>query len=157
MSSIVVSVRVEYKRPITSLKPLAETFSLLSDFERSIPATFPGLENFERKAPGVYRWMFKNINYGGYEIGLSLTTEFQVDELKKIEMVPVAKPGQGSLRGTWTFHSQDSQTMVQVSFVLEMELPLPFFLKGVAESVARKELTKLFDRYTTNVEKALQT
>lgn len=150
-----VTVRVSYRGTVSSPFDLERTFAYFRDFEKAIPTNFPGLERFAGMPPDAYRWTFEGVSYGGYEIKLDLATRFSIDTGKRIGIEPVSGSGNGELRGQWRFAPKGNGTEVHFEAELQGDLPVPFFLKTLAVSVAQKELTKVFDTYLSNVEKAL--
>jgi len=149
-----VKIEVPYSKTFRSPKDVSSTMKYFSDFESSIPKAFPGLERFEKVEPAVYRWAFEKVRYQNYEFEIKLVTRFTV-HADKIEMKSVPQAGHSNIEGSWSFTPQGDGTDVTFQAKLDTELPLPFFLKAVAGPIAQKELSKLFDRYITNVGKAL--
>lgn len=130
-------------------------YDYLSDFERSVPACFPGIEKFESLGNGGYRWVFEKIAHSGYEMQIKLVTRLTLKKPHRIEMEPLPEPGSSTIKGFWEVDSHHDKARVKFDADLVMELPLPFFVKAMAAPIVQKELTKLFDRYLSNVAKAL--
>lgn len=150
-----VKVRVAYRGSVKSPFDADRTFAFFRDYEKAIPAHFPGLETFSRVPPDAYRWQFEGVSYAGYEFRIELATRFKAEPNRLIAMEPVSGLGNAQLAGRWELSPSGSGTTVTFDASLEADLPVPFFLKSMASSVAQKELAKVFDRYLANVEKAL--
>lgn len=155
-----VELDVPYENSIVVGQPLGAAFAYVTDVEKHVPATFPGLESFLKKSDDVYEWRFKKIEYGGYAVQILLLTRFLPSPPNRIEIQSVDSPGHSSFTGNWNFEPLDpaqngKHTRLTFSASFKVQLPVPFFLKAMVEPLAQKELSKLFDRYLHNVEKAL--
>ena len=151
-----VKVEENYKKSIKSARPLADTFSYCVDYQKSIGGNFPSLESFKPVGPSVYQWTFEKFGHGGHNLEIALTTRFTEEALKKITLSPAPGTNTGEATGEWIFTPQGEQTEVGFHIRLTLDLPIPFFLKSVAAPLAQKGLTEIFDRYLSNVEKALR-
>lgn len=149
-----VTITADFRKTFQSLWDLQKTYDYLTDFERAIPYNFSGLEKFERVEELVYRWLFKKMGYAGYEIVLDLTTRFISEPFHTIRIEAVKTPGESSLSGAWHLKSDDV-TLVTFEVKLMAEIPVPFFLKSVASSMAQRKVTEFFEHYISNVEKVL--
>ena len=150
-----IKVDVRYSKIIDCGMSATETFAYLSDLERAVPTNFPGIERFEPLDNRGYRWTFEKIAHSGYEMQIKLVTRFAIKTPNRIEMESLPEPGASTISGFWQVDSHNNKSKVQFDVDLMMELPLPFFVKGMAAPIVQKELTKLFDRYLSNVAKAL--
>lgn len=152
-----VKVEVTYAKAVPVEKSVGETYAFCADLEQHIPKTFPGLQAFTKVEPGVYRWTFKKISYGGNDIELKLVTRFTFEEPSRISITPmeISGPGQSRFTGEWRFESAGDKAKIVFNTRLEAELPLPFFLKAMIGPLAQRELSNLFDRYLNNVAQAL--
>ena len=149
-----VTIEVPYNRTILSPKTLNNTYNFFSDFEKTIPSCFPGIDSFLKIQENVYDWKFKKFSYSNYEFQIHFQTK-NVCDPQKIELHPQKNIGNCELKGTWKFSEEGSKTKVTVEVILTLNLPIPFFLKSVAAPLTNKEIIKLFDKYISNVEKAL--
>lgn len=150
-----ITVDIQYRRSEKSGRDAKSTLDYLKNIETAIPDNFPGLEALEQVQPEVYRWKFEKISYGGHDLTLSFVTRFRIEEVNRITMDSLADPSSSKVRGHWTVSSANGQVTITFELHLEIQLPLPFFLKSVATPIAQKEITKLFDRYLINVAKTL--
>lgn len=137
-----------FELPVSKEKALA----YLTNYDVSIAKCFPGVEKLEPSGPDTFKWHFEKIAYGGYEIAIGFTTRFAA-EADGLVMTPVNDGTKNRLSGRWTLASAGSGTKVQFEASLELELPVPFFLKGMATSVTQKEITGLFRRYVERAPK----
>lgn len=151
-----VKVEIPYKKSWEVALDRSAAFAYFADVEKAIPGNFPGVERFEPLRPGVYRWIFERINYSGHEIGITLSTQFAKRDGEEIAASPVPESGATKLSARWTFAERGaSRTEVTFDAKLELELPIPFFLKGMAAPIAQREIGKLFEKYVDRVSKAL--
>jgi len=151
-----VKVEVNYCNSVLCDLSVPETFAYLADAEKSVPPNFPGLENFTKSGTDLYHWEFEKVGQGGYDIQIHLATRIIPKAPDQIQLSSIAGgKSNGMLQGHWRLGTKGEKTEATFDIKLDLELPLPFFLKAVAAPVAQKELTKLFDRYLTNVGKAL--
>lgn len=150
-----ILIEVPYAKTFRSNRSLQDTFAYLCEHESAITAHFPGLEKLEQIDSDVYRWTFTKLSYGGYDIHVSFATRFSKNVPHLIEIIPHQEGGKTSLKGKWELKGEGKDTLVHFAAELCLELPVPAFLRSMAEPIAKKELSKLFERYTDNVEKAL--
>ena len=148
-----VRITVPYEKLFLSPLSLEATYQYFSNFEKSIPGNFPGLEVFEPQGNETYRWVFEKVGHSGYELQIQLITRFEKHPHSRINAVSVAAPGASGFKGGWAFQSQGEKTQVTFQAQFEIELPIPSLLKSMAAPLAQRELTKLFDRYIARVEK----
>lgn len=149
-----VRVDVPIERVLSLQCSQEKAFEFVSDPEKNIPQYFPGIERLEKISDDTYRWVFRGIEYSGYKIELSFSTRFIYERYNKISLEPPMVGGT-TLRGQWIFSPSSPGSQAHFKAVLSTELPIPFFLKGVATSLAQKEFGKIFGRYLKNVESAL--
>jgi hypothetical protein len=148
-------VEVPYKHRWECPRDIDTTFRYFADFNTAVPQNFPGIDKFEEIRPGVFLWTFQQIGYGGYELNIKLATKFDLEAPGEIRITPVAEPNASRLQGSWRFTAQGPKTIIDFNFTLEIELPIPSFLKKMADPVVNKEITKLFERYVADVAKHL--
>lgn len=134
--------------PVSQEKALA----YLTHYDVAIAKSFPGVEKLEPTGNDTYRWQFEKIAYGGYDFAIGFTTRFR-NEGDALVMEPVADGSKNQLSGRWKLESAGSGTKVHFEASLTLELPVPFFLKGMATSVTQKEITGLFRRYVERAPK----
>ncbi len=151
-----IRVTVNYEKSFLSPLSLENTFAYFSDCEKTIPENFPGVEVFAPKGNDTYQWVFEKVGYSGYELQIKLLTQFKEKPFESIQVTSVPEPGACSFDGGWTFFPEGDKARVHFKANIEVELPVPGFLKGMATPLAQKELTKLFDRYIARVEKNLR-
>jgi carbon monoxide dehydrogenase subunit G len=150
-----LKVSVDYSSTIKSPWDHQKTFAYFSHLEKAIAPNFPGLEKFEKTGDGVYRWVFENVKYGGYEFQIKFTTKVNLKSPHHIGLKSIPQPGDSDLNGGWTVNEEGEKAAVKFEATIGLELPIPFFLKSMAAPVTQKEIAKLFDRYISNVSKAL--
>jgi hypothetical protein len=150
-----VRVDIKYCQKFQSAKDAQGTFEYLMNFPMAIPKNFPGVERFEEVDPSTFRWVFEKVAYSGHEVQFKLVTRFTPKENARIEISSLTEPGASKINGSWILKPVDKHSEVTFDVKLETELPIPFFLKAIAAPIVQKELTKLFDRYLSNVAKAL--
>jgi carbon monoxide dehydrogenase subunit G len=150
-----VKIDIPYKKTFTVNRSLAEAFSYIKNVKTSIPECFPGVESFLEVSSNVYLWEFEKVGYSGYEIQIKLKTQIDAISSHQIKVSPIAAAGTSLFKGGWTLSQSGEKTEILFEALLEVELPIPFFLKSMATPLAQKELTKLFDRYVTRAEKNL--
>lgn len=150
-----VNIRVDYDKPFQSARDAASTFAYLSDLKTSIPKHFRGIESFQEKTPGVFHWIFEKIAHSGREVQIKLATKKSTVEDQQILLTSVGEPGFDKITASWDVSPSGSGSQVRFKASLEVELPIPGFLKAMIAPVAQRELAKFFDRYVENVEKTL--
>lgn len=148
-----VRVTVPFERAIVSKHPPQEAFDYFADLEKSVPGNFPGVEGFEDLGGGTYKWVFEKVGYSGYELQIKLVTRFEKISPTRINVTPVEEPGACLFTGGWEFTPEGTGTRILFRVKFEIDLPIPGFLKGMAVPLAQKELTNLFNRYISRVEK----
>ncbi len=152
-----VRISVPYIKTFQLKADTKKVYGYLTQFEEAVPKFFPGVEKFEPLGSDSYRWTFKQLNYGGHSIGIKLATRFKLEPEKRIVIIPIKEADTSDLAGEWVFAGDAGATQITFRVELSAELPIPFFLKGMATPIAQKELSKLFDRYISNVEKHFST
>ena len=150
-----VKVSVPYRRTFEVPLELQAAFDYFANVAEAVPANFPGVEEFQPIGVDSYRWVFEKVGYSSYEIIIKLATRFTKESPNRITVHPIPEVGAFLFTGAWEFAAKGAKTEVTFSANLEMDLPIPFFLKAVAVPLAQKELTNLFDRYIHRVEKNL--
>lgn len=150
-----VNIRVNYDRNFKSTRDAASTFGYLNDLNTSVPKHFYGVETFEEKGPGVFHWIFQKIAHSGREVQIKLSTKKDVVENKQVLVTSVPEPGFDKITASWDINPAGSGAEVRFQATLEVDLPIPAFLKSVIAPMAERELAKLFDRYVENVEQTL--
>ncbi len=151
-----LKIEIPYSTSILSPKDLKATYAYFANFENSVGTNFPGLEVFKSQGGDKYDWQFQKVEQSGYGIQIKFATQFQKEAEKAIRVEPIASgEATASLKGSWEFESAGDKTKVNFKATFTLELPLPFFLKSVAGPFAQKEISKLFERYTSNVSKAI--
>lgn len=148
-------VEIDYQSSIEVNASLAKTYAYLSRVDQSLPTNFPGLQSFKSVGDQAFEWVFEKIGHSGYDIQIKLITKFTSTPETKIQATPQVREGYGNFSGTWNLTAKGSSTKIDFEGRLEIELPIPSFLKVMAGSLAKKELSKLFDRYLSNVAKNL--
>jgi carbon monoxide dehydrogenase subunit G len=150
-----VNIRVDYDKPFQSARDAATTFEYLSDLKTAVPKHFRGVQTFEEKTPSVFHWIFEKIAHSGREIQIRFATQKSTVENKQILLTSVGEPGFDKITASWDVHPAGPGSEVRFKATLEVELPIPGFLKAVIAPMAQRELAKFFDRYIENVEKTL--
>ena len=149
-----IQVEIPYRKTLLAKGGQKEVYSAFADLTVSISTYFPGVEQFEKTDGDTYRWLFEKIGYSSYTFQVELLTRAAFTPDSKIVLNSLPAKGLSQLKGIWTFKPISSaQTQVEVDLNLVLELPVPFMLKSVAAPIAQKEISKLFDRYVSNVEK----
>ncbi len=141
----------KYEKTLNIKKEAKAVFSFIKDYPAAIPDFFPAICRFEEQNPGVYFWEFEPMSYGGKTFTISLCTQFE-EGVNQINILPLPKTGNAVLRGRWAIEPQLTGCCLNFFFDLEFEVPLPLLTKSLILPIANKELLKLFDRYTTNVQ-----
>ena len=152
IASVTVQVTVPYTGSFELPVPKDKALAYLTDYDVSIAKSFPGVEKLEATGDGAYRWQFEKIAYGGYELAIGFSTRFQAKG-DTLVMEPVNDGTNNQLSGTWKLEGAGSTTTVHFDASLSLELPIPFFLKGMVTSVTQKEITSLFHRYVERAPK----
>ena len=150
-----VKVEVPYRRVFNVAKDPRAVHAYLADVVKSVPTNFPGVEKFEPIGERKYRWHYEKVGYSSYELQIKYATEFHVDSPTRLRATAIPEPGGSTFDATWDLAPQGSGTQITFDAKFVIELPIPGFLKGMAGPVAQKELGKLFERYTSSVEKNL--
>lgn len=151
-----VPVEIRYSRTFKSPKSVKSTVAYLTDVENSLPSNLPEMASFTKVGPDTYEWRFKKANYGGQDFTIFFTTKFEFKE-DRINLYPEKKESTAEMQGSWRVAEiKPAESTVTFSATLKSELPIPSLLKGVAVPIIQKEVSKIFDRYTANVEKALK-
>ena len=149
-----VTIEIPFSKSFESHRSLEETATYLNRLDVAVAEHFPGLEQFEQVEESIYRWAFQKISYSGYDIVINFKTRFTSSGFESLEMEPVGH-GNTSLKGKWSLKQDGKITHVSFNATFVVELPVPFFLKGMATTITQKEITRLFERYISNVGKAL--
>ena len=144
------SLDFQYENTLLISRDAAEVFHFLSQYELALPQLFPGLNRFEKTGPGTYFWEFQPLEYGGKNLRVAFSTLFKEKE-SAIEITPQDPSADTLLSGRWTLEPRNSQCEVKMEFMLRFTVPLPRLTKPFLSSLASTELTKLFDRYATNL------
>ena len=105
---------------------------------------------------GNYLWQFEPLSYSGYSLDFKFTTGFDIKPGQSIEATPAGGNGMGKLTAAWVF-KETHGCQVEFRAKLEVSLPVPGILKSMATSLATKEMTKLFERYSASVSKKFKT
>lgn len=149
-----VEIKIPYQKSFVVGKPLRETDSCFLHPAECIQKNFPGLESLTQKSEGVYEWIFEELSQAGYNLQIRFETKFQGVGTDTIEIVPSGKGGT-SIQGRISRRETQEGTAISFDWSILLSLPIPFLLKGMAQKFAEKELTKLFDRFASNVQKTL--
>jgi carbon monoxide dehydrogenase subunit G len=149
---VAVQVSVPFTGSFELPVPKEKAFAYLQNYEVAIAKAFPGVEKLEAKGNDTYRWQFEKFTYGGYEFTIGFSTRFRADG-DSLVMEPAPDGSKHQLSGRWKLESAGSGTKVHFEASLLLELPIPFFLKGMATSVTQKEITGLFRRYVERAPK----
>lgn len=130
-------------------------FSYLADIGTQARVHFPGVRSIEAVSGNEVRWQFEQINVKGLSIDIECftTTEVKGDQ---ILARAVSGRGNGSLSIIWGLKDKNGVCELRLDADFGVEVNIPFWLKPLAGPFAESELSKLFDRYLANVEKALQ-
>jgi carbon monoxide dehydrogenase subunit G len=150
-----VKVEIPYRRAFEVPRDPKWVYEYFADVAKAVPANFPGVEEFQPLAPDRFRWVFEKVGYSSYELQIRLATQFHKEPPHRISATPYPEPGGCQFTGSWEFKAAGTGTQITFDAKLEIELPVPSFLKAVATPLAQKELSKLFDRYIARVEKNL--
>lgn len=127
----------------------------LTQYNTSIGKYFDSLESFSQTEEDTYRWKFKTLSYGGYELNIQFLTTFESKGNETLLIIPVDKNSQMNLKGRWDLVPDKVGTLVKFNVTLVGELPLPSFTKSLVTPLAQREVSKIFSRYITNVSKAI--
>lgn len=149
-----IPIQLQYQKEISSRKSSEETASFLSNWEKAIPPYFPGISRFKPESAHRYHWEFEKLAHSGKEIQINFSTDFNRQGLT-LTMTPVPDSGSAELSGEWKVEPAGEGSKIRFQAELQLELPLPGFLKAMVTPVATKELQKLFDQYAQRLEKAL--
>lgn len=155
MTPMAAKVHFSYQKEFSSSKNQVEVHRYLSDVAASVSKNFPGVEHLNNVAPDTFEWTFEKFGYKNYEFQIKLTTLVKNSPPSKIEMHPVPKAGQGELTSTWHIDPATNGSKIRYNASLNLELPIPSLLKGLAEKIVASEFTKLFDRFIRHVDQAL--
>lgn len=130
--------------------------TFLTDFKQSLLPLFPGLADFTEIEPGIFLWTFDPLEYAGKELAIFFYTRFQISE-NEIKVLPeLGKSSENQLKGSWAWIPTGQQMEVRLSFDLSLAVPLPSLTKSLITPVATAELTKLFERYVTNLQSSFE-
>lgn len=151
-----VQIEVEFSKTFASPRSASSTYDYFANLENAVRNNFVGLASFQKVSGDTYRWEFESVKHSGYEFQVCFTTRFE-NSADHIKIHPVSAKGESQMRGAWTVKTAGDKSQVHFHVNLTLELPLPFFAKGIAQPIVQKEIAKLFDRYVHNVENALST
>ncbi len=132
-----------------------KTLEFLTNYKNSIGNYFAGLESFTEEEADTYRWTFKSLSYGAYHLQITFLTRFEKSGTHEIQIIPIKEGERAFLSGRWQLTPLKEGTQVSFEATLVGELPLPGLMKPIVTPLAQKEVKKLFDRYITNVAKAI--
>ncbi len=146
-----IQIAVPFRKKLEFPGDVASVFKYISDVKTSVRRDFPGVEKFDEVGANTFRWEFEKIGYSGYELAITLDTKFSSKENETLEATPVGG-SKTKLRAKWTFTPNgDNKTTVDYDAELDLELPIPGFLKGMAAPITQREITGLFERYASAV------
>lgn len=149
------SVQTDLNGSFIVTRSLEETMRFLVDYETSMGKHFYGLESFTPEGPNTYRWKFKKLSYGGYELQIQFVTELKQLGANTIQVIPVPSQNTAQLSGEWKLTPVREGTQVAFQATLVGQIPLPFLMKSMVTPLAQNEVKKLFERSLDNVRKAL--
>ncbi len=149
-----VKISFDYTHSFNSKKSVPEVYAFLEDYKKSIVETFPGLKSVTENPNGEFHWIFDTISHAGYKVNIDFLTRFEKDSNRRLSILPV--PGKTTLSADYTLSEKNAGTEVSFKSRFETELPLPSFLKSMAQPFAEKGIRSLFAEYLTNVEQALK-
>ena len=150
-----VTISSKIRESVSISLPQGRVYEYLSNVDRCISEHFPGLEKLVRVSDNQYRWEFKKLAYSGYQFAFSFVTQFRFHPTSRIDIEPIATPGSGTFSGAWRLEESGQKTNVTFEGNLEIELAVPFFVKGMATPIVQREIGKLFEQYLTHVANAL--
>lgn len=145
------SHNVELKSP----KDLPSTYQYFQNVGDAIGKNFPGLAEFKKISENTYLWTFDSLNAGGQKVVLSFATRFEAVPPDQLVGHAVPKVGNCSVDTVWTFLEAGSGTEVKLKIKFATELPLPFFLKPIAQSLVESKVAQYFGEYANNVVKSI--
>lgn len=148
-------IAIAFEKKITVTRSPAESFQYLSHPIENIQNAFPGLATFTQTGPQEYQWQFQKLSYSGYELAFSMNTQLKTTQ-DTVTHFPLSGKGNAQLQAEWQIQAhprQGSQLLFRAE--LTLELPIPRFLKGMAEPLTQKEISKLMEQYVSNVAKDL--
>jgi carbon monoxide dehydrogenase subunit G len=149
-----VQIEVPFTKSVSVSRKPAEVLAFLKQPSTNIPTHFPGIDSLEKVGPELYDWHFRKLEYGGHSLTPKLLTKFE-DKTDGIDILAQKKAGYSELAGYWRVLPEGAGSKIEFNIKLTMELPIPFFMKGMATPVVQRELSKLFQRYLENVGKTL--
>lgn len=149
-----IPIHLKYAKTIPSARSESDVLKYLSNWEKAIPQNFPGIELFESQGENRYRWDFEKLSHSGKDIQIQFETDL-IPAGNRLEIVPVPGSGSATLGGSWTVEKAGPGSQIRFQVDIQLELPLPGFLKSMVSPIATKELTKLFDTYVQRLEKSL--
>ena len=149
-----IQITVPFSKSLTSSVSLSDTFVFLSSTD-STRKYFPGIQKLQLLYGNIHEWIFKKFSYGGYELDITFKTSIKLTPEGLIEIEPFPENEKTSLKAAWVIKEGVGKVTASFTADFKTELPLPSLMRAMIEPMAKKELTKLFDRYIDNVAQAL--
>lgn len=150
-----VTLEIPFRASVPSHRSPEETFAFLSDAQASLGQQFPGLRRFVETSPGVHAWEFEEVGFQSIKLKIAFHTMMAITPPNRVDITPGEEPHRLSLH--WLVRPEDHGAVADLKLNFTVEIPVPGLMKGLVSGFAKTELTKLLERYTANVEKALST
>lgn len=145
-----VQIAIPFRKRLEFQADLSAVFHYIADVKTNVPKDFPGVESFDEIGPSTYRWIFEKIGYSGYELAIQFDTLITTQANSWVAATPTGS-GKTRFRAKWTFSGDTNKTTVDLDAELDLELPIPGFLKGMAAPITQREITGLFESYAAAV------
>lgn len=148
-----IKVKIQRSREMAS-RP-ADVFSLLADVPDSV-SHFPDVDSLTPEAGG-YRWTMKATAVAGIQVQTIYACRYHLDaDELSVRWEPIRGVGNGQVHGSWNIEPSARGSRVDLVTEFEIELNLPFLLRGPAKPFVRGELGRLIDDYLENLVATLE-
>lgn len=143
-----IKVRVERSREVAASP--GDVFLLLADVPDSV-AHFPSVESLTPEAGG-YRWTMEATSVAGIRVQTVYACRYHADpDALRVRWEPIPGIGNAQVHGAWDIQACRQGSRVSLATEFEIEVDLPFFLRGPAKPFVKGELERLLDTYMDNL------
>ncbi len=149
-----MELKSQISRSVNTLAPADSVYALLADVPKSV-AHFPEMESltFEN---GAYVWRMKKLGAGPVSFQVVYAAVYTFDPAtRSVRWDGVRGFGNTQVTGRWVIDAQPTGTRFTLETTFALDLPLPGFLRGTAESLLARENERLISTYLNNLKATL--
>ncbi len=143
-------VGTHFSKSVALASPLARVHAFLADVPKQTRELFPGIRAVEVMEGECLRWQFKRLDVKGLSLEIECFTRIEVTP-NRISALPVSGRGNAVLSIQWILEPGDHGCRLTLEADFGLEMNIPIWLKPLAAPFAESELSKLFERYLSEV------